>query len=415
MKPTIPFLILIALVLFSAHAAAVFAAEYTGQFDTTLVANVEDDERVIFKFDAGERLKSAATFDSTTHIAMGKLQDPQTKQYSVLSFLVEEKGKEPVLYADLNDDHLIAADEKYVLKRGVDDTYIWAATVLLKVRDNGMFKLCPIFVRYFKNYTAARMGPEDRLVLQSTEAMARAKVNVKGKDVLFQYGYSFLEKKIDPQNAWLGVDSDGDGEIDMDDLSPESAKADKETVVFRVGDMYVSTKKADVGANQVVIREHSASEYKRAELHMNKPFPDFSYTDFDGKKHRFSEFRGKYVLLDVWGFWCPACREELPYIREANRRFASRNLQVFGLNTDDEYSGIDVKGTMKSNQMIWPQAQLSSIRELLSTNLRIHSFPATFLISPDGNILSMSRSRRDEPDLRGKDLLTTLDEILPKQ
>jgi peroxiredoxin len=259
------------------------------------------------------------------------------------------------------------------------------------------------------------MGPEDRLVLQSTEAMARAKVNVKGKDVLFQYGYSFLEKKIDPQNSWLGVDSDGDGEIDMDDLSPEAAKADKETVVFRVGDTYVSTKKADVGANQVVVREHSAGDYKRAELHMNKPFPDFTYTDFEGKKHKFSEFRGKYVLLDVWGFWCPACREELPYIREANRRYASRNLQVFGLNTDDEYSGIDVKGSMKSNQMTWPQAQLSSIREMLSTNLRIHSFPATFLISPDGNILSMSRSRRDEPDLRGKDLLTTLDEILPKQ
>ena len=413
MKPTFhtTFYLFVALLFAPAIASG---AEYTGQFDPTLVANVEEDERVVFQFDTGERLRNAGPMDGAAHIAMGKLQDPQSHQYSVLSYLVEEKGKEPVLYADLNDDHMIAADEKYVLKRGVDDVYIWSTTVLLQIRSGGIFKLCPINVRYFKGYTYGKMGSEDRLILQSTDAMARARVNIKGKDVIFQYSYNFKDKKIDPQTGWLGVDADGNGEVDMSNLSPEAAEADKETVVFRVGDVYVSTKKADVAANQVVVREHSAGEYKRAELYLNKPFPDFSYTDLDGKKHKLSEFRGKYVLLDVWGFWCPACREELPYIREANRRFAERGLQILGLNTDSEDSGIDVKGSVKTSQMVWPQAQLSSVRELLSTNLRIHSFPTTFLISPEGNILSMSRSERDEPDLRGKDLLTTLDEILPK-
>jgi len=413
MKPAIYSLFLFTAALFSIVSTA-SAAEYTGQFQTTMVANVEDDERVIFKFDTGERLKSAGTFADTTHIAMGKLEDPRTGQFSVLAFLVEDKGKEPLLYADLNDDHLIAADEKYTLQRGVDDTYIWSTTVLLPVNDGGMFKLCPINVRYFKNYTTTKMGPEDRLVLQSKEVMASAKVNIKGKDVLFQYAYNFQDKKIDPQNSWLGVDADGNGEIDMNSLSPEAARANKETVVFRVGDTYLSTKKADVAANQVIIREHSASEYKRAELHMNKPFPDFSFTDFDGKKHKLSEYRGKYVLLDMWGFWCPNCNAELPYIREANKRFASRNLQVVGVNTDRKETGIDVVGSMKNNQMTWPQAQYSSVQELLDFNLRIESYPTTFLIGPDGNILSMSRPGHDEPYLRGKDLLTSLDEVLPK-
>jgi len=414
MKPTVhtTFLLFVALLFARTIASGV---EYVGQFDSTLVANVEEDERVVFKFDTGERLRNAVPVDGSAHIAGGRLQDPQSHQYSVLSYLVEEKGKEPILYADLNDDHVIAADEKYDLKRGVDDVYIWSTTVLLQIRSAGIFKLCPIYVRYFKGYTYDKMGSEDRLVLQSTDAMARAKVNIKGKDVLFQYSYNFKDKKIDPQIGWLGVDCDGNGEVDMNNLSPEAAEADKETVVFRVGDLYVSTKKADVGANQVIVREHSPSDYKRAELYLHKPFPDFNFTDFDGKKHKFSEFRGKYVLLDVWGFWCPACRDELPYIMEANRRFTERGLQVLGLNTDPEDSGIDVKASMKSSRMTWPQAQLSSVREMLGVNLRIHSFPTTFLISPEGNILSMSRSDRDEPDLRGKDLLTTLDEILPKQ
>ena len=345
---------------------------------------------------------------------MGKLQDPQTQQYSVLAYLVEEKGKEPVIFADSNDDHMIAANEKYALKRGVDDTYIWSANIMLQVKSGGLFKFCPVYVRYFKGFTADKMTAEDRLVLQSTETLARAKVNIKGKDVLFQYGYHFLDKKVDPQKGLLGVDADGNGDIDMDSLSPEAADADKETVVFRVGDLYVSTKKADIAANQVIIREHSASEYKRIELYLNKPFPDFGFTDFEGKKHKFSEYRGKYILLDIWGFWCGPCRRELPYVREANRRFAGRNLQVVGLNTDPDYTVEEMKKALADNQMTWPQAQLTSVSDFLGKNLRVHTYPTTFLISPEGNILSMARSDRDEADLRGKALLSSLDEILPK-
>ena len=111
MKPTFhtTFYLFVALLFAPAIASG---AEYTGQFDPTLVANVEEDERVIFQFDTGERLRNAGPMDGAAHIAMGKLQDPQSHQYSVLSYLVEEKGKEPVLYADLNDDHMkYAADE----------------------------------------------------------------------------------------------------------------------------------------------------------------------------------------------------------------------------------------------------------------------------------------------------------------
>jgi hypothetical protein len=64
--------------------------------------------------------------------------------------------------------------------------------------------------------------------------------------------------------------------------------------------------------------------------------------------------------------------------------------------------------------MNWTQAQFKSVLELIRQGFRIESFPTTFLISPEGKILSMSRSDRDELNLRGKDLLTTLDEILPK-
>lgn len=388
--------------------------EFIGQFDPSLVPNTDDSERVVFRGDSGERVKAAGTFKPDAHFAIGRLLDPQTGQYSVLAFLVEEKGSEPSIYVDSNDDHQISADEKYVFQRNADDTYVWHTTAVLRIKE-GFFKSCPVFIRYLKSYKIDKMTTEDRLMTQSTEVLARGKVNVNGKDILVQYAYDLHERKIDPQSGWLGADVDGDGAIDMDALSPEAAKANKESVVFRVGSFYFSTKKADIKGNQIVLRENEAKDYKRSELYIDKEFPDFGFTDFDGKKHRFSEFKGKYILLDVWGWWCGPCRRELPYIREAASRFKSRNLQVIGLNTDPDYTIESMRKTFADNQMTWTHAQFSSVSDFLNSNLRVEAFPTTFLIAPDGKILSMGRADRDEPDLRGADLLTTLDKILPKQ
>jgi hypothetical protein len=84
------------------------------------------------------------------------------------------------------------------------------------------------------------------------------------------------------------------------------------------------------------------------------------------------------------------------------------------MNTDD-FTPDSIKKALSENGMTWTQARHDSFTELKDFQFRIESFPTTFLVAPDGKVLSMSRHQRGEPDLRGKDLLTTLDEILPKK
>ncbi len=387
-------------------------SEYVGQFDTALVANAENLERVIFKPVSSNNIKGK-TFSETAHITTNRLLNP-TGKASLVAILVEDGDENPVLFVDLNADNSFADNEKIAFQpEEKDNPYLWIATVNLPVKDS-FFTSSPVFLRFFKNYQTEKMTDGDRLIQQSTGVFARGTVDVKGKKILVQYAYSFEDKKVTPEKGWLGVDADENGEIDMDNLSPEAARADSETVVFRVGQTFLSTKKADVGKNQIVMREHQAKDYKRTELSIGKELPDFSFVDLNGKKRSFSEFRGKYVLLDFWGFWCPPCRAELPYLREAYKRYQARGLEIVGMNTDD-YTPESIKKSLVENGMTWTQARQDSFTELKDFQFRIESFPTTFLIAPDGKILSMSRQERGEPDLRGKDLFATLDGILPKK
>lgn len=405
--------LLTVLLVFAGLALGRGGTEYTGQFDTALAANTEDFERVVLKGSFADKWKSAGSFGEDTHFSSAKISDPQTGEFSVLVLLVEEDGEDPVIFADVNGDNSFTPNEKFAFeKTKADNPYLWQSTIAINAKG-GIFTSCPIFVRYFKSVQVDKMTRDDRLLTQSTEVLARGSVDVKGKKVLVQYALTG-NKKVNPQAGWLGIDANGDGTIDMDNLSPEAAKADNESVIFRVGDTYLSTKKADVSKNQIILREHEAKEYKRLELYTGKEFPEFNFSDFDGKKRNFSEFRGKYVLLDIWGFWCPPCRKELPYIREAHKRFGSRNLEVVGLNTDPDFTIDSMKKALRENGMNWTHAKFDSVADFLSSGLRINSFPTTFLISPEGKILSMSRHERDEPDLRGEDLLESLDEVLPK-
>ncbi len=414
MNLTFPALRLTVILLTTAFSVSSVRAdgEYTGQFDTKLVAYTEDTERVIFKSASRDSLRGSKVPDEAVHLTSNRLINPVGP--SLVAVLVEEQDAKPLIFVDLNADNSFGDDEKFTLRRQeADNPYLWTTTVSVPMKE-GFFTACPIYIRYFRSYQTDEMTIGDRLLEQSTGVLARGTVDVKGKKVAVQYAYSLEGKKITPNIGWLGVDADENGEIDMNKLSPEAARAADETIVFRVGQTYLSTKKADVGKNQIVLREHQSKDYKRTELAVGRELPDFSFVDLDGKKRKFSEFRGKYVLLDFWGFWCPPCMRELPYLREAYKRFQSRNFEIVGMNTD-EYTPDSIKKNLEKNGMTWTQARRDSFIDLKDYQFRIESFPTTLLIAPDGKILSLSRQEKGEPDLRGEDLLTTLDGILPKK
>jgi len=57
-------------------------------------------------------------------------------------------------------------------------------------------------------------------------------------------------------------------------------------------------------------------------------FPDLAGREVSLQDER---FRGRVVLVNIFGSWCPNCNDEAPLLREWSRRYGARGLEIVGL------------------------------------------------------------------------------------
>jgi thiol-disulfide isomerase/thioredoxin len=137
--------------------------------------------------------------------------------------------------------------------------------------------------------------------------------------------------------------------------------------------------------------------------------PDFRFVDFNGNSRALGDFRGKYLLLDFWGSWCPPCRAEIPHAKEAYSRFRSRGFEILGMDYERDATVDQVRSYLTANGVGWTFARPDSVRDLIVERFRVNSFPTVILLDPDGRVVQTPRGA-----LRGKALAETLDRILPR-
>lgn len=59
-------------------------------------------------------------------------------------------------------------------------------------------------------------------------------------------------------------------------------------------------------------------------------------TTLEGVPVDVSAFRGKVVVLNVWGSWCPPCRKEAPDLQAASTELKTKGVEFLGINTNEK-------------------------------------------------------------------------------
>lgn len=122
-------------------------------------------------------------------------------------------------------------------------------------------------------------------------------------------------------------------------------------------------------------------------------------TDLDGRKHKFSEWRGHLLLINFWATWCGPCRKEIPELAQAQTKYGSRGFQIIGPAVDDPTA---VRQEVKALGINYP-VMVGTPEEMISLMNTLGNQPAglpfSVLVSADGHIIQRHLGEFDATEL----------------
>ncbi len=123
----------------------------------------------------------------------------------------------------------------------------------------------------------------------------------------------------------------------------------------------------------------------------------FAFPDLQGRivTQRDPRFRGKVVLIDIFGTWCPTCHDAAPGLVRLYRKYHARGLEIVGLayevTGDSAIDGRQVRRYRDKFRIPFPLllAGTNDTEAAAETLPQLHgftSFPTTVFLGRDGRV-----------------------------
>lgn len=141
------------------------------------------------------------------------------------------------------------------------------------------------------------------------------------------------------------------------------------------------------------------------QIELGDPVPDRELPALAGSgSGSIADYRGHWVLVNLWASWCPPCREEAPDLESFWRRYRREGIRVVGINVQDNSE--DAIAFARSFGLTYPQ--LRSVGSERSQAFGSTGVPENFLVDPRGRLALIFRTPVDERFLR-ENVLTQIE------
>jgi peroxiredoxin len=120
----------------------------------------------------------------------------------------------------------------------------------------------------------------------------------------------------------------------------------------------------------------------------------FRFPDLEGRMVSDTDerFRGKVLLVNVSGSWCPNCHDEAPFLAALYRNYRSQGLEIVSLSFEEaaQLKNPERLRTFIATYGIEYTVLLAGEPEELAAKLpqavNLNAFPTTFLVGRDGRV-----------------------------
>jgi thiol-disulfide isomerase/thioredoxin len=110
---------------------------------------------------------------------------------------------------------------------------------------------------------------------------------------------------------------------------------------------------------------------------------DFSLSDVDGKTHRLSDYRGRWVIVNFWASWCAPCVEEIPELADYAR--ANPAHVMLGINFE-QLSADEARDFAAETGMDYPVLMIGDTP--LPDFEPLYGLPTTAIVTPEGELVA---------------------------
>ena len=130
-----------------------------------------------------------------------------------------------------------------------------------------------------------------------------------------------------------------------------------------------------------------------AKIAVGDPVPDRELPVLGGPgQGSIADYRGRWVLVNLWASWCIPCRQEAPELDRFARRYRKRGVSVLGINVQDNSD--DALAFLREYDVRY--RQLRSVGDERSAAFGSTGVPENFLVDPRGRLALIWRGPVDQ-------------------